>query len=249
MDILHNNYSDPRAGNTKHFLQIQTVGYSGSYADLICPAVANYPPESPTRYFIMTNWLIDVTDLAGSRPILIKDVTSATVLSPTSSAPGVNEYFVSPSTAENRGWIELNAGQAGHTIAFDGYIDGGVFNANDAMVIYRTSAGVESRVRRQIKEIDLGAWNMYFTGGGDSAKTINHGVTNDKSIIILGCIIYTDTVGDFYSLNKDSGASFTIDAGGSTIIIITTGAGGFFDNNGFDSLLVERGKLIIMFEE
>jgi hypothetical protein len=119
-------------GNSKHVQSISGAGSgTGPYYDIIAPA-ANYPDEAPTRYFIELPLIPNVSDFIGM-PLILKDVTSGTVLTKVTSSPGVNQYrYVPDQTGIYRPQvIELHAGQTGHTIGYDYYGIQTVLNKED----------------------------------------------------------------------------------------------------------------------
>jgi hypothetical protein len=254
-DILYNDQSDPMNGDAKHFLHVQTVGYSGTYLDLVCPTAANYPLEAPTRYFIYTNWILDASDLGATRPMMIKDVTTATTLSPTLSAPGANEFKISPSTARNRNVIEFHSGQAGHTIACDLYKEGDVFtssreNSIDAYnTIYRNSAGVETYKSYKMKIIEIGQWNMDTT----TNVLVSHGLSDQTKIYAITAKIVSDLAGQpHFSLDLVTMATGVV-AGGvayvsDTAIALYRTNSGSWDEATHSSTAINRGWIYIFYE-
>lgn len=129
-DIRINPTSDPfnsDATAAGEYKRIQTAGYSGSYSNYTAPASANYPANTPGRYFLFLRFTPYTGDYV-TYPMLVKDVTTSTTLTRVTSAPGVNQYRVSPSTVEPA-VIELHSGQAGHTIALDYYAKSSIVDA------------------------------------------------------------------------------------------------------------------------
>jgi len=72
---------------------------------------------------------IDRSDLAGSRPFVLKDETSATTLTRVTASPSTNEYRIPPENSIRRNAVEGHSGQAGHTISYDYYGEGSMFTA------------------------------------------------------------------------------------------------------------------------
>jgi hypothetical protein len=114
------------------YQHIQSTYYSGSDPNITAPAAANYPNETPTRYFVELPAEIDVSDLAGSRPISIYDVDTTTTLTRVAGSPGANEYRVPPSTGKWRNVIEINAAQAGDELGYDYYSELSIITADKA---------------------------------------------------------------------------------------------------------------------
>ena len=112
-------------------LHVQSEEYSGEYNDIVAPSSPNYPVNTPTRYFIELPLKIDQSDLGGSQPIIVKDVTTATVLTRVSGTPGANQYRIAPSTSIRPNVVELHSGQAGNTIGFDYYGEGSILTATN----------------------------------------------------------------------------------------------------------------------
>jgi hypothetical protein len=116
-------------------LRYRTSFYGGVDDQLLVDASPNYPPPrsglTATLYFMEFPGIIDVSDPGGSYPIILRDATSATVLTPVSGVPGANEYRVALATSERRSVFEMNSAQAGHLIDYDFYIIGGALNGAD----------------------------------------------------------------------------------------------------------------------
>jgi hypothetical protein len=148
MAITYKNYNvDPFNADTPDYQRLQTAYYGGSEANFTAPAAANYPASGSTRYFLEIPYIIDVSDLAGSRPIALRDVTGAVTLTRVTGSPGANQYRVSPATSERRGIIELHSGQAGNTIGADLYHIGGQLRAEDINNISITgNIGYDGRI-------------------------------------------------------------------------------------------------------
>jgi hypothetical protein len=187
MAFTYKNYNvDPRNADTPDYERIQSVYYGGSDANITAPASPNYPATGSTRYYIELPYIIDVSDLAGSRPISLRDVTGAVNLTRVAGAPGVNEYFVAPSTSQRRGWIELNASQAGNDIGYDFYIIGGQLRDTD------------------FNNIDI-TGTLNAAGAGASSVGGDLSVGGDFSLTgnVTSTINQTDTTA---STSKDTGA-------------------------------------------
>lgn len=113
------------------FIHVKSVGYSGSDEDLTAPAAGNFPPITLNRYFIVLPFVPDLTDLTGSRPMLIKDVTGGVALTRVTGVPGTNEYRVATAGSQTPHIIELNSGQAAHVIAYDFYAIASIADKED----------------------------------------------------------------------------------------------------------------------
>lgn len=126
---------DPFASDAAQYLHIQSTEYSGDFKNITVASSANFPnvlSDTPTRYFVYFEYDIDVSDLTGSRPILIKDVTTATTLTRVTGSPSTNEYRVHPSDSNLTNVIELHSGQAAHEIGYDFYSLGSQITAEVA---------------------------------------------------------------------------------------------------------------------
>lgn len=122
---------DPFASDAiTEYYHIQSAYYAGSYANVTVAAAANYPVTTPTRYFVQLPLSIDVSALAGSRPISVYDVTAGTGLTRVSGVPGANQYRIPPATSVRRNVIEVHSGQAGDVLGFDYYGIETVINAS-----------------------------------------------------------------------------------------------------------------------
>lgn len=130
-EARYNYEVDPFASDTPAYIHIQSAYYSGAFANVTVSAAANYPTVSPTRYFINFPFIIDVSDLAGARPIAMRNVTSSVNMTRVSGAPAANEYRVAPSTSNKRTTIEVNSAQASQEIGFDFYILGSCLTGDE----------------------------------------------------------------------------------------------------------------------
>jgi len=253
--------------------QIVSTGYSGPYADIVCPASPNYPANTPGRYFGFLPSMVDITDTGGLRPILVKD--GGTSLTRVTGAPGANQYRIAPATSKMPNIIEFNSGQAGHTISFSYYGTGSIINANrwnsmalsgdltvDGDINGSLIGDVDSRyisglveTSKQIKKIiiEIGDWNM--DTDDQIAKTFSD--LDSSKVRGVSVIIRSDDNATFNSLlgtgiyatganGNRGGVTFS----GSTPLYITLNRyqGGMFDTSDYNATSFNRGWVYIEYE-
>jgi hypothetical protein len=123
-----NNSVDPFNGDNALPARYRTSFYGGSDPQFDVPSIATFPDAragTPTRYIYDFPGAIDVSDLAGSFPVIIRNADTATVMTRVAGSPGVNEYAIVLSTgSERRTAIEFNSAQSGDAIDYDLYILG-----------------------------------------------------------------------------------------------------------------------------
>lgn len=249
---------DPFNSDTPSYMRFRTSFYSGTDQQFIVPAAANYPSPrdtTPTRYFASVPLRLDVSDLGGSRPMILRDADTTTVLTRVSGTPGANEYRVSPNSSTRRTIFEMHSGQAGHYIDYDFYVIGGELRAQDIWAAdYREySAGAESQVKIKRKIVEIGTWNMDVFG----TKTAAHGLPDVKKIISAQAMIINDA--QTLMVPLDALLDETLDTslyGGSIWLIDSTDinmrrvTSGFFDGTtSYDSDTINRGYIIIEYFE
>lgn len=237
--IEHN--VDPWANDAIDGKHVKSVEFSGAFLNETAPAAANFPIEtgSPTRYFLAMPLSIDVSDLAGSKPFILKDVTSATTLTRVTSAPGVNEFRVPPDTSNRRSTIELHSGQAGNTLGYDYYGIGTIL----------TAFQFESR-------IDING-KLLITNTDDSTSIntgcfiIDGGAGIEKRITVGGRIVCDDTTqatnSTDGSIQTDGGISCAMNIFTAGSINVTANAaisGQLNANNVTDSNSISSGSFV-----
>lgn len=122
MNEFINSASDPfDSDNIPEFYHCKSLGYGGDRPNLTAPSTPNFPPLTPARYYVDLPYIPDQTDLIGTRPMLIKDVTGGIPLTRVTSSPSTNQYRLAAATRERNYVIEVNSAQAGHVIAYDYY--------------------------------------------------------------------------------------------------------------------------------
>jgi hypothetical protein len=123
-----NNSVDPYNGDNPLPARYRTSFYGGSDPQFNVPSIATFPDAragTPTRYIYDFPGAIDVSDLAGSFPVIIRNADTATVMTRVAGSPGVNEYAIVLSIgSERRTAIEFNSAQSGDAIDYDLYILG-----------------------------------------------------------------------------------------------------------------------------
>lgn len=225
---------DPWNSDTPSYRLVSSAYYSGSLANVTAPASPNYPLTTPTRYLIKLPFIIDVSDLTGTRPIQLRNVTDSVTMTRVSGAPGTNEYRVPPATSERRNVIEINALQASKSIGFSLYAIGGVMRAEDFNSIDITgniTAAGTMTVTGNISGAEIiattGFRGLYRTSAGsesaetflykvleigdwdmdaNSGKTVAHGLgASYKNIISYHAIIRDDSDSGYYLLDSAIG--------------------------------------------
>jgi hypothetical protein len=99
-----------------------------------------------------------------------------------------------------------------------------------AAEINSTCDGIGVTLPKQ-KIVEIGAWNMYSSGGGTGSTTKNtaHGLTLSK---IIGCrVLIQDDAGAKYDMTFGSGGYFNLSA---TNVQMTATGSNYFDDPGFD---------------
>jgi hypothetical protein len=120
-------------------------------------------------------------------------------------------------------------------------------NANCDLVLQGKGTGVVIINGIGYKLLQIGDWNM------DSAPftTVTHGVTNWKTIKVLGVTVRDDTDNFYYPLDYFNSGSNDVDGGpggiSSTTISLFRKASGVFDSPNFDSTGYNRGEVLISF--
>lgn len=115
---------------------------------------------------------------------------------------------------------------------------------------FRNSAGVESTVPFQTKIIEIGDWNMNFSGSGIQSVTINHGL-GDKDLIKSVDVYIRGDAGttNWYSFLGRANTSGVVDASISGVNNTTIGLSltnsSQFDSSVFDSTSYNRGWIIV----
>jgi hypothetical protein len=242
---------DSFSSDNPDYIHYQTTYYAGSEANFIAPSSANFPNSgSATRYFLYVPFIVDISDLAGSKPIIARDVTSSTNLTTVSGSPSANQIrYVGTDTSTMRDVLEINSAQAGHTIGLDLYIKGGASNITSGIpMIYRTSAGVETFRWIRHKKIEIGDWNMDTT----DSVTITHGVVNFTSITLHNISIINDDGSTIQQLTLYSGGAAPEGYFGSitsTTIQLFRVASGSFDTTDYNATSYNRGYIVISYED
>ena len=122
---------DPFNSDAPDYTNIQTDYYGGSYPNITTDASVNFPPSAPTRLFLTVPYIIDVSDLTGARPILVRNVTNSVNLTRVTAAPGATEFRVSPGTSGRRTVIELHSSLVSKAIGLDFWTVGGLLRNDD----------------------------------------------------------------------------------------------------------------------
>lgn len=267
---------DPFDGDAITHLHFQSSYYGGSDPQIISPDNANFPNAkagTPTRYFIKTPFIIDVSDLSGAYPMTIRDSTLGLELTRVSGVPTSGEYRIPNATSERRNIIEVHVDQSDTAFDYDLYAVGGVLDAdefNDITITgqiiaedsintseygetinFRDPTGTETETTTKIlkKIIKIEDWNMDTS----SSIAIDHGIPDLKKVRSLCATIRDDN--DFEYSNLDIGDLSTGHVQGSIKAFGTPGAiylsrltGGIFDSTDYDSVSYNRGWVYITYE-
>jgi hypothetical protein len=174
--IIKNWQADPWdvTTDTVSSMHIQSVHYSGSFQAVTAPATANYPDalhDTPTRYFVELPLSIDVTDLAGLKPIAIYDNNSSATLTRVTGSPSANEYRVPVAASERNNVIEVNAAQASHVLEYDLYGMNTVINKEFADYIRNNMCDVKN-CSSDYTITDTDGYQVYECSSSDVMSTI-----------------------------------------------------------------------------
>jgi hypothetical protein len=267
---------DPFASDAvTEYHHIQSTYYSGSYPNVTAPAAANFPVQTPTRYFLSLPFVIDATALTGARPVLLRDVDNTTDLTRVTGAPGANQFRVAPSDSAYNIIIELHSGQAGVEIGYDLYATEGamVGNVDDEIMMQKgidiwgdltasgdssitgsitVSGGIDNSGGTTLKTkiLTIGDWNMDTTSNrGPIAHGLGSSWTNIRH---LSAVIREDSDGYRIPLLSSSASATsghnTIEVRDSTNLYLNRETGGRFDNANFNSTSYNRGWIYIVYE-
>lgn len=172
---IHNYEVDPFNSDAAAYPFIKTAGMGGgaTMPDFFVPISPNYPPTnsyagSPTRYFLDLPYVIDISDTT-ARPITVYSVTGAATLTRVLSVPNANEYRVAVNTSNRRTTIEFNVANAGHKIAFQGYIIG------STLTTYTSLESKSHSVKLSSSDAPNNLYNpIIIPTTSDAAVFINH---------------------------------------------------------------------------
>jgi hypothetical protein len=217
---------DPWNSDLPCYIHLQSTYYGGTQLSFIVPSSPTYPhilAGTPSRYFLNTNFIIDVSALTGARPILLRDTTSSVTLTRVVGSPNTNQYrVVTDLTSHRRSCIEFHSGQAGHYIDYDMYTLGGVLiaqYAHETAVITGLLDGAHNpcefllprgytKYNTHILSLSI---NQFAPGGAypNDEKWRESG-SNDGEGVIFNCDLMTGGYlsGDVISINY--GGSFAV---------------------------------------
>jgi hypothetical protein len=125
-DIVYDPWNDD---NPASYNRVQTTYYSGSYNQITAPSSHNF--AGSTRTVIFMPEIINVDDLSGARPFVLRE-TGGTVLTQYSGSPPIpaNSYKLPPQTSKGRTMVEISSSNWGQTFDFDYYGEGSAIEAN-----------------------------------------------------------------------------------------------------------------------
>lgn len=218
---------DPFATDTQYYIHVQSAHYSGTYDNLIAAESENFPPTSSTRLFMDLPLAVDVSDLAGTMPVLIYDVTSASTLTRTGGAPGSGEYRVVTNTdSKARQKLELHTSALGHTIGYDYYGLGGVLSEDDVNSLVKgvTTVVIASSDSSSVTGVDFIIDTL--DDAGVKINSIASGLSNGGTIKALAGTYNVSTIitldDDVNLIGEGNGTSFVKSANIANVINIST---------------------------
>ena len=160
--------------DTVSSMHIQSTHYGGNFEAITAPSTANFPDAlagTPSRYFVNLPLSIDVTDLAGAKPIAIYDNDSSATLTRVTGAPAANQYRVPVTASERNNAIEINAAQAGNELEFDFYGMNTVMDA-DAYDYFRNDIYDFKACSSDYAITDTDGYQIFQCSSSDTRSTI-----------------------------------------------------------------------------
>jgi hypothetical protein len=186
--------------------------------DLTVPAALNFPPAdsdtTPTRAFIYFEWILDATDLAGTRPTVIRNETQGfDLVRIDSTATLTNKTFkIFPDSSYSRNVIEVHIGTVGNSTVL-----------GDSLSIEGYSVGttIDSDRINNVDAVSLKISDTTDSTTKDTGSIVTEGgIGAEKSIVSGDDITATNDLG-FYGGHKiRSGftSSFSTPGVSSTIL-------------------------------
>lgn len=244
---------DPWNNDAPTYINVKSVYYGGTLPDMIASGNATFPPGAATRIFISFPYVIDVSDLNGTRPCSIRDVTNGVNLTRVTGTPGVNEYRLPTAASVRRNVIEANVTGC-FSYGFNFYTLGGVIDAfsfnniNVTGVInadlgYRCLLDNFTTLSNEFileRFYSFGTWNMDSTGSINVAHHLSDfKLIHRVQVLILNTAKSASYPLDYSTAGTDVSGNYSINA---TNIVLTRIAGGFFDHADFNAA---SGYLII----
>ena len=237
MGNFRNDAVDPWDSDQQYYYHVESNYYSGTYDDLIAPDAENFPPTSSTRVFLDLPLAVDVSDLLGTRPINLYDVTAASLLTRTTGTPGSGEYrIVTDTDSIARQKIEIHTSALSHQIGYDYYGLGGVLSEDTVNALVKgvttiviASSNSDQDAKTQADFIidisdDAGAKiNSIATGfsNGGTIKAMT-GTYNVSTIITLASSV--NLIGEGYNtwFVKNANIANVIDISSRTTCILSS---------------------------
>jgi len=98
----------------------------------------------------------------------------------------------------------------------------------------------------RVSILDIGVWDM----DTDTTKVVTHGITYADIIVVLGYVERDDTTRKLFICQTEHTAGgdldLNIDHADATTILLRRRIGGFFDNVGYSSGVMNRGRLFVI---
>ena len=239
--------ADPWSGDQRLTGYVyKTEGKNGTDPDYLITATPNFPPASPSRYFLYLP--IEAIVLIDTGLLFdVFDIDLAVALVRTNNPPASGEFRAAPSTSQLKQVIEFNVAQAGHYVSLRISARGSVWTADryrnqkiksmscqDGYVIIRDNHDtIDDFPTIEPKLLRIPVWNMDIT----SSVSIPHGLPSHDGIITASARIRNTLTTNSYDINyKDItgllGGSIRWD---DTNVILERVTGGFFDSVSFAS--------------
>lgn len=186
--IEYESYSvDGFNSDTPYPMRFRTAAFGGTDPQFTVPASPTFPNSragTPTRYIYEFPGIIDISDLSGSYPIILKD--GATTLTRVTGTPNANEYrVVTNADSRARTQVEFDSAQAGNAIDYDWYILGGALPGDEL-----NNLNVETLSARTDGYIIIEDQKPSGTNGGNSVA--NTWETRDLNTIVSNTAGYAN---------------------------------------------------------
>lgn len=122
-----------------------------------------------------------------------------------------------------------------------------VFAGEGFGAIYRDSTGTETTVGLHYKIIEIGDWNMNWSGSGVQNLSLAHALSDHKKVRSFNVIIRGDSDIDYYEfISYNVGGATYINANN---VVMNQGASSNFDSISYDSTSYNRGWIYITYED
>jgi hypothetical protein len=173
---------DSSISDTYHWKSESSTGSSTTvFDDLTVPSSPNFPNSTAIRYMLhLPGEPYYDGVLAGTHPLIVKNVNSSTILSRISPNGTLtpNTYKIFPSNSVNKAYMEINVGigscQPNDIIAFDGYFITSALHAKD-----QNRLATYQLLKNKISGLNIG-YNDVITPSVSPGYA--HDITNGKRI-------------------------------------------------------------------